>query len=186
MNGLSIGAAYGVVVAIFQKGWGASLIGVHAKIPIVSFVPMFMFAVLFGLSMDYEVFLLSRIREEYLTTHDNTESLVTGIATTARVITSAALIMMSVFLAFVLGDNPTIKMFGIGLASAVFVDATVVRVVLVPATMRLIGDANWWLPRWLERALPNLDIEGERFLPEPQYEIGPEPTPHDTEQLVGV
>jgi RND superfamily putative drug exporter len=186
MNGLSIGAAYGVVVAIFQKGWGASLIGVHAKIPIVSFVPMFMFAVLFGLSMDYEVFLLSRIREEYLTTHDNTESIVTGIATTARVITSAALIMMSVFLAFVLGDNPTIKMFGIGLASAVFVDATIVRVVLVPATMRLIGDANWWLPRWLERALPNLDIEGEHFLPEPQYEIGPEPTPHDTEQLVGV
>jgi RND superfamily putative drug exporter len=147
---------------------------------------MFMFAVLFGLSMDYEVFLLSRIREEYLTTHDNTESLVTGIATTARVITSAALIMMSVFLAFVLGDNPTIKMFGIGLASAVFVDATIVRVVLVPATMRLIGDANWWLPRWLERALPHLDIEGERLLPEPQYEIGPEPTPHDTEQLVGV
>jgi RND superfamily putative drug exporter len=186
MNGLSIGAAYGVVVAIFQKGWGASLIGVHAKIPIVSFVPMFMFAVLFGLSMDYEVFLLSRIREEYLTTHDNTESLVTGIATTARVITSAALIMMSVFLAFVLGDNPTIKMFGIGLASAVFVDATIVRVVLVPATMRLIGDANWWLPRWLERALPNLDIEGEHLLPEPQYEIGPESTPHDTEQLVGV
>jgi RND superfamily putative drug exporter len=182
MNVLSIGAAYGIIVAIFQKGWGASLIGVHAKIPIVSFVPMFMFAVLFGLSMDYEVFLLSRIREEYLTTHDNTESIVAGIATTARVITSAALIMMSVFLAFVLGDNPTIKMFGIGLASAVFVDATIVRVVLVPATMRLIGDVNWWLPRWLDRALPNLDIEGEHLLPEPQYEIGPAPTPHDTDQ----
>jgi RND superfamily putative drug exporter len=186
MNGLSIGAAYGIIVAIFQKGWGASLIGVHAKIPIVSFVPMFMFAVLFGLSMDYEVFLLSRIREEYLTTHDNTESIVAGIATTARVITSAALIMMSVFLAFVLGDNPTIKMFGIGLASAVFVDATIVRVVLVPATMRLIGDANWWLPRWLDRGLPHLDIEGEHLLPELQYEIGPRPTPHDTEHLVGV
>jgi RND superfamily putative drug exporter len=186
MNVLSIGAAYGIIVAIFQKGWGASLIGVHAEIPIVSFVPMFMFAVLFGLSMDYEVFLLSRIREEYLTTHDNTESIVAGIATTARVITSAALIMMSVFLAFVLGDNPTIKMFGIGLASAVFVDATIVRVILVPATMRLIGDANWWLPRWLDRALPHLDIEGEHLLPKPQYEIDAGPTPHDTEHLVGV
>jgi putative drug exporter of the RND superfamily len=186
MNVLSIGAAYGIIVAIFQKGWGASLIGVHAKIPIVSFVPMFMFAVLFGLSMDYEVFLLSRIREGYLATHDNTESIVAGIATTARVITSAALIMMSVFLAFVLGDNPIIKMFGIGLASAVFVDATIVRVVLVPVTMRLLGNANWWLPRWLDRALPNLDIEGEHLLPEPQYEIAHQPTTDDTEQLVGV
>jgi RND superfamily putative drug exporter len=173
-------------VAIFQKGWGASLIGVHAKIPIVSFVPMFMFAVLFGLSMDYEVFLLSRIREEYLATRDNTGSIVAGIATTARVITSAALIMMSVFLAFVLGDNPTIKMFGIGLASAVFVDATIVRMVLVPAAMRLLGDATWWLPRWLGRALPHLDIEGEHLLPEAQYEIGHQPTLHDTEQPVGV
>jgi RND superfamily putative drug exporter len=182
MNVLSIGAAYGVIVAIFQKGWGASLIGVHAKIPIVSFVPMFMFAVLFGLSMDYEVFLLSSIREAYLAKHDNTESIVAGIATTARVITSAALIMMAVFLAFVLGDNPTIKMFGIGLASAVFVDATVVRVVLVPATMRLLGDASWWLPRWLDRLLPHLDIEGEHLLPEPQYETGHvlvEPVPQD-------
>jgi RND superfamily putative drug exporter len=186
MNVLSIGAAYGVIVAIFQKGWGASLIGVHAKIPIVSFVPMFMFAVLFGLSMDYEVFLLSRIREEYLANHDNTESIVAGIASTARVITSAALIMMSVFLAFVLGDNPTIKMFGIGLASAVFVDATIVRVVLVPATMRLLGDAGWWLPRWLDRALPHLDIEGEHLLPEERYESGHEPASLDAEQLVGV
>jgi RND superfamily putative drug exporter len=111
---------------------------------------------------------------------------VAGIATTARVITSAALIMMSVFLAFVLGDNPTIKMFGIGLASAVFVDATIVRVVLVPATMRLIGDANWWLPRWLDRALPHLDIEGEHLLPAAQYDIGDQPAPHDAEHLVGV
>jgi RND superfamily putative drug exporter len=132
------------------------------------------------------VFLLSRIREEYLTTHDNTESIVAGIATTARVITSAALIMMSVFLAFVLGDNPTIKMFGIGLASAVFVDATIVRVVLVPATMRFLGNASWWLPRWLDRTLPHLDIEGEHLLPAAQYEIGHEPTRHETEQPVGV
>ena len=169
-----------------SSDWIPVFVTVDAKIPIVSFVPMFMFAVLFGLSMDYEVFLLSRIREEYLATHDNTDSIVAGIATTARVITSAALIMMSVFLAFVLGDNPTIKMFGIGLASAVFVDATVVRMVLVPATMRLMGDTSWWLPRWLDRTLPNLDIEGEHLLPEPQYEIGPELTPHDTGQLVGV
>jgi putative drug exporter of the RND superfamily len=136
---------------------------------------MFMFAVLFGLSMDYEVFLLSRIREEYLAKHDNTESIVAGIATTARVITSAALIMMSVFLAFVLGDNPTIKMFGIGLASAVFIDATIVRMVLVPATMRLLGDAGWWLPKWLDKILPHLDIEGEHLLPAERYEVSHEP-----------
>ena len=107
---------------------------------------MLMFAILFGLSMDYEVFLLSRVREAYLETGDNTESVATGIATTARVITSAALIMISVFLSFVLGDDPTIKMVGIGLATAIFVDATIIRMVLVPATMKLLGDANWWLP----------------------------------------
>jgi RND superfamily putative drug exporter len=170
MNLLSIGAAYGVIVLIFQKGWGGSLIGVHSSLPIVSFVPMFMFAVLFGLSMDYEVFLLSRIREEYLVSHDDRESVVVGIATTARVITSAALIMTSVFLAFVLGDNPTIKMLGVGLAAAVMIDATLVRVILVPATMSLLGDANWWLPRWLDRVLPNLDIEGEHNLPAAEME----------------
>jgi RND superfamily putative drug exporter len=164
MNVLSIGAAYGVIVAIFQWGWGASLFGVHESLPISSFVPMLMFAILFGLSMDYEVFLLSRVREEYLLSHDNTESVATGIATTGRVITSAALIMISVFLSFVLGDNPTVKMIGIGLATAVFVDATIIRMVLVPATMKLLGDANWWLPKWLDRILPNLDIEGESKL----------------------
>ncbi|MDQ1386202.1 MAG: putative drug exporter of the superfamily [Actinomycetota bacterium] len=185
MNLLSIGAAYGVIVAIFQKGWGASLVGVHASLPIVSFIPMFMFAVLFGLSMDYEVFLLSRIREAYLATHDNTESVVVGIATTARVITSAALVMISVFLAFVLGDNPTIKMMGIGLATAVFIDATVVRVVLVPAVMRLMGDASWWLPRGLDRLLPHLDIEGEQLLPAPEYTPDRQPVPeHPPVELV--
>jgi RND superfamily putative drug exporter len=185
MNLLSIGAAYGVIVAIFQKGWGAGLVGVHASLPIVSFIPMFMFAVLFGLSMDYEVFLLSRIREAYLATRDNTESVVVGIATTARVITSAALVMISVFLAFVLGDNPTIKMMGIGLATAVFIDATVVRVVLVPAVMRLMGDASWWLPRWLDRLLPHLDIEGEQLLPAPEYTPGRQPVPeHPSAELV--
>src|SRR5690606_36155067 len=154
MNLLGIGAAYGAVVAVFQWGWGGGLIGVDEPVPIVSFVPMFMFAVLFGLSMDYEVFLLSRIREEHLDGRDTTESVVRGIGSTARVITSAALIMICVFLGFVLGDQTIIKMFGVVLATAVLIDATIVRVVLVPATMKLMGRANWWLPRWLDRLLP--------------------------------
>ena len=132
MNLLSIGAAYGVVVLVFQKGYGAGLIGIHESLPIVSFIPMFMFAILFGLSMDYEVFLLSRIREEYNHSHDNTESVIVGITTTARVITCAALIMVSVFISFVFGGDPTIKMFGIGLSTAVLVDATIIRLVLFP------------------------------------------------------
>jgi RND superfamily putative drug exporter len=160
MNLLSIGGAYGVIVAVFQWGWGASLLGVHERVPIVSFMPMMLFAILFGLSMDYEVFLLSRIREEYVHRRDNDAAVVEGIAATARVITSAALIMISVFAAFVLSDDPAIKMFGLGLATAVLIDATVVRVVLVPATMALLGDRNWWLPGWLDRLLPHLDIEG--------------------------
>ncbi len=160
MNLLSIGGAYGVIVAVFQWGWAASLIGVHERVPIVSFMPMMLFAILFGLSMDYEVFLLSRIREEYVHRRDNDAAVVEGIAATARVITSAALIMISVFAAFVLSDDPAIKMFGLGLATAVLIDATVVRVVLVPATMALLGDRNWWLPHWLDRLLPRLDIEG--------------------------
>lgn len=121
---------------------------------------MMMFAILFGLSMDYEVFLLSRIREEYLHKRDNAESIVAGLASTARVITSAALIMIAVFLSFMLNDDPTVKMVGIGLATAVAVDATIVRMILVPSTMALLGDANWWLPRWLDRLLPKLDLEG--------------------------
>jgi len=161
LNLLSIGSAYGVLVMVFQWGWGMNLIGLEATVPIVSFIPMFMFAILFGLSMDYEVFLLSRVREEYLRTGDNDSSVIYGIASTARVITSAALIMISVFLGFVLGDDPAIKMTGLGLATAIFVDATIVRLVLVPATMKLMGDANWWLPGWLDRLLPRIDIEGE-------------------------
>ena len=159
LNLLSIGAAYGVVVVIFQWGWGRSLLGIDQLIPIVSFVPMMMFAVLFGLSMDYEVFLLSRIREEYLKTGKNVESVVSGISTTARVITSAALIMIAVFLSFVTQPDPVGKMFGIGLAVAVLIDATIVRIVLVPATMVLLGDANWWLPGWLDRILPKMNLE---------------------------
>ena len=173
MNLLSIGAAYGVVVAVFQWGWGKSLIGLEETVPIVSFVPMFMFAVLFGLSMDYEVFLLSRIREEHLEGRDNRTSVITGISSTARVITSAALIMICVFSGFVLGPQPLVKMFGVGLATAVFVDATIVRVILVPATMRLMGEANWWMPRWLDRLLPNLDIEGTSGLPAPEMRPSP-------------
>jgi RND superfamily putative drug exporter len=154
LNLLSIGAAYGVMVAVFQWGWGAALIGLEATVPIVSFIPMFMFAILFGLSMDYEVFLLSRVREEYLRTGDNDEAIVQGISSTARTITSAALIMVAVFLSFAIADDPSTKMFGLGLATAIFVDATVVRMVLVPATMTLLGRANWWLPGWLDRVLP--------------------------------
>jgi putative drug exporter of the RND superfamily len=160
MNMLSIGAAYGVLVMVFQWGWGADLIGLESTVPIVAFLPMFMFAILFGLSMDYEVFLLSRVREEYLRTGDNDSAVLHGIASTARVITSAALIMIAVFLGFVVSDDPALKMVGLGLATAIFIDATVVRMVLVPALMRLMGDANWWLPRWLDRALPEIHLDG--------------------------
>jgi putative drug exporter of the RND superfamily len=162
MNLLSIGAAYGVVVAVFQWGWGNELIGVDTTVPISPFLPMIMFAILFGLSMDYEVFLLSRVREEYVRTGDSHRSVVDGLAATARVITSAALIMISVFAAFLLTADVEVKMFAVGLTIAVLVDATVVRMVLVPATMALMGDANWWLPRWLDRILPHIDVEGAR------------------------
>jgi len=159
LNLLSIGAAYGVVVAVFQWGWGRSLIGLDEAVPIASFVPMMMFAILFGLSMDYEVFILSRIREEYHRGHSNIDSVVEGLGATAKVITAAALIMISVFLGFVASDDPVVKMMGVGLATAVAVDATIVRMILVPSTMALVGDPNWWLPRWLDRILPHIDIE---------------------------
>jgi RND superfamily putative drug exporter len=160
MNILSIGAAYGVVVAVFEWGWAKSLFGLQSTVPIVSFVPMMMFAILFGLSMDYEVFLMSRVREQWVATGDNRASVVQGLASTARVITSAAIIMVSVFLSFLLVNDPTVKMIGLGLAAAVFVDATVIRMVLVPAVMALLGKANWWVPRPLDRVLPHLDFEG--------------------------
>ncbi|MEP6625265.1 MAG: MMPL family transporter [Acidimicrobiia bacterium] len=160
MNLLSIGAAYGVIVAVFQWGWGRELIGVHQPIPIVAFIPLMMFAILFGLSMDYEVFLLSRIREEYLRLGDSREAVAVGVAKTARVITAAAGIMIAVFLGFVISPNPTVKMMGVGMAAAVLIDATVVRLLLVPAVMRYLGDAAWWLPKWLDRILPHLDLEG--------------------------
>jgi RND superfamily putative drug exporter len=160
MNLLSIASAYGVIVAIFQWGWGNELVGLENTMPINPFAPLMMFAILFGLSMDYEVFLLSRVREEYVASGDNHLSVVKGLSNTARVITSAALIMISVFGAFVLGDDPMAKMFGIGMGVAVLLDATLVRMVLVPATMSLVGRANWWLPSWLDRVLPHLDLEG--------------------------
>ncbi|MFF4361195.1 MMPL family transporter [Streptomyces sp. NPDC001604] len=154
LNLLSIGAAYGIMVAVFQWGWGGALIGLEATVPIVSFIPMFLFAILFGLSMDYEVFLLSRVREEYLRTGDNGTAIVEGVSGTARIITSAALIMVAVFLSFAVAEDPSTKMFGLGMATAIFIDATVVRMVLVPATMTLLGRTNWWLPGWLDRMLP--------------------------------
>jgi RND superfamily putative drug exporter len=159
MNLLSISAAYGVVVAAFQWGWLVDLFGLGAPLDIVAFVPLLMFALLFGLSMDYELLLLTRIREEYERTGDNRESVAIGLARSGRVITSAALVMITVFLIFTLNANPAIKMLGVGMAAAVLIDATVVRLVLVPSTMELLGRANWWLPRWLGRILPRIDVD---------------------------
>jgi RND superfamily putative drug exporter len=159
MNLLSIGGAYGVLVAVFQWGWGSSLIGLEGPTPITSLIMVLMFPILFGLSMDYEVFLLSRIREEFARTGDNAESVARGLAGTGRVISSAALIMIAVFLSFVASPVPSLKMLGLGMATAILIDATLVRMVLVPATMSLLGKANWWLPGWLDRALPHLNVE---------------------------
>lgn len=182
MNLLSITAAYGVLVAVFQWGWGAELLGLEGPTPITSIIVVIMFPILFGLSMDYEVFLLSRIREEYATTSDNAESVARGLAGTGRIITSAALIMIAVFLSFVASPVPSLKMLGLGLATAIAIDATLVRMVLVPATMSLLGDANWWLPRWLDRALPVLDVEGAaQHLPSATDD---QPAPSRTEELV--
>jgi RND superfamily putative drug exporter len=171
VNLLSVGAAYGVVALMFQTKAGASFLGLPGEVPVAAYVPVLMFAILFGLSMDYEVFLLSRIREEYLRTGDSRGSVVAGLSSTARVISSAALIMVAVFLGFALDPSVVVKMMGIGLATAIAIDATVVRLVLVPATMALLGNANWYIPRWLDRVLPNLDphgAEGTISLPQPR------------------
>jgi RND superfamily putative drug exporter len=159
MNLLSIGAAYGVVVAVFQWGWLGDLIGAGEPGPVESWAPMMLFAIVFGLSMDYEVFLLSRIKEEYDRTGDNAEAVADGLAATARVITAAAAIMFCVFAGFVLSVDRAIQLFGLGLAVAVLVDATIVRMVLVPATTELLGDRNWWFPRWLDRIVPRIQVE---------------------------
>jgi putative drug exporter of the RND superfamily len=167
LNLLSIIAAYGVVAYAAEGGWFGQLFGISNPTPIPAFIPMMMFAILFGLSMDYEVFLLSRVREEYLRTGDNTTAVADGLAATAKVITAAALIMTAVFGAFVLDPQVFLKIIGIGMAAAVIIDATIIRLVLVPATMELLGDRNWWMPAWLDRIIPTLDIEGTHTPTEP-------------------
>ncbi len=166
VNLLSVGAAYGVIVAVFQWGWLGGLIGIGATSPIDPWIPLMMFTILFGLSMDYEVFLLSRMREEWRITHDNSSAVADGLAKTARVITAAAAIMICVFGSFVIGDPlHVLKVFGLGLAAAILIDATLVRMVLVPSIMELIGDANWWMPSWLDRVVPKLGIEVDVSVP---------------------
>ena len=176
MNLLSIAASYGVLTAVFQYGWLSGLIGLDGPVPIVSYVPLFMFAVLFGLSMDYEVFLVSQIEEHVHAGEDNRTSVISGLVTSARVITAAALIMVFVFGSFVLNGDPTIKQFGVGLAVAVILDATVVRCLLVPALMLLMGNVNWWMPGRLDRLVPHVSIEGAEFFLARDYaaaEAGP-------------
>jgi putative drug exporter of the RND superfamily len=170
MNLLSIGAAFGLVVAVFQWGWGASLIGVDSTGPIISFLPIFLFSIVFGLSMDYEVFLMSRIHEEWEHSHDATESVTRGLALTGRVITAAAAIMVTVFLSLAIGEDRIIKLFGLGLASAVFIDAVIIRSVLVPAIMQILGARAWWFPGWLDRILPRLHVEPAEGDPAPTGE----------------
>jgi putative drug exporter of the RND superfamily len=149
-----------VIVAVFQWGWGASLLGVDSDTPIISFVPIMMFAILFGLSMDYNVFLLSRIREAYFEGDSPSESVVHGLSRIAKVILVAGLIMSSVFLAFISGNDVIIKMFGLGLGVAILIDVLIVRMVVSPALMAVLGDRAWWIPDWLDRVLPNVSLEG--------------------------
>jgi RND superfamily putative drug exporter len=159
MNLLSIGASYGVVTAAFQWGWFTDLLGLDHATPVSSWLPILMFAILFGLSMDYEVFLLSRIREDWLATGEARSSVVRGLASTGRVISAAAAIMVAVFLGFATETDVVVKMLGFGMAVAILLDATVVRMVLVPATMAMLGRLNWWLPRWADRLLPTVEAE---------------------------
>lgn len=160
LNLMSVGAAYGVVVAVFQWGWGSQFLGIDQDLSIPAYVPMLMFAIVFGLSMDYEVFLLSRVQEAWHRTGDAHRAVAIGIGSTARVITTAAAIMVVVFVSFVRSDDPAIKMLAVGMAFAVLIDASVVRMVLVPAVMSLLGSHAWWLPGWLDRIIPNLELEG--------------------------
>ncbi len=181
MNLLSIGAAYGVLVAVFQWGWAKDVIGLAKAGPIDAWVPIMLFAIIFGLSMDYEVFLLSRVREEYdRNGGDNALAVADGLAKTARVITAAAAIMVSVFLSFALGDQRGIKLFGLGLATAIFLDATVVRLVLVPATMELLGEANWWMPQWLGRLLPVVHVDAGAEEPSERVPVAAGRLSHET------
>jgi RND superfamily putative drug exporter len=167
MNLLSVAAAYGVVALALQGGWFGQLIGIDTETPLPAFVPVLMFAVLFGLSMDYEVFLVSRMREAWLRTGNNERAVLEGLASTGRVITAAAAIMVAVFAAFVPSPDVVLKVIGVGMASAILIDATVVRMLLVPSVMHLLGRATWWLPGWMGRWIPQLHIEGrpEIYLP---------------------
>lgn len=178
-NLLSVAAAYGVVTFVFQEGHGATLLGLEGAVPIASYVPLLMFAILFGLSMDYEVFLLSQIQEHFEDSKDTRKAVVEGLATTGRVITSAALIMVCVFASFVLNGNVVVKQFGVGLAVAIAIDATIVRCLLVPAVMTLLGDKCWWLPKWLDRIMPKISVEGGEYFREreqqPQPPVAPAP-----------
>jgi putative drug exporter of the RND superfamily len=179
LNILSIGAAYGVIVAVFNWGWAKSAIGLQSTLPIPAYVPMLVFCIVFGLSMDYEVFLLSRVHEAWLATGDAHRSVAIGIGATARVITTAALIMIAVFTSFVLNPNPTVKMLAIGMAFAVLIDASLVRMILVPAIMSLLGARAWWLPRWLQPLVPNLQLESAVAVPEPRPAAPPEQVAKD-------
>jgi RND superfamily putative drug exporter len=172
MNLLSVGAAYGVLVAVFQYGWTDSIIGYDARGYVNAITPPLLLAIVFGLSMDYEVFLLSRIKERYTATKDNRSAVAQGLAASAKTISSAAIIMVAVFSIFALTGLPQVKEIGVGLAVAIALDATLVRLVLVPATMELMGDWNWWLPKWLDRILPDMDFESS----------GPPPTAEESEQ----
>jgi RND superfamily putative drug exporter len=167
LNLLSIGAAYGVIVAVFEWGWLKTIIGLHTTLPIPAYVPMLVFAIVFGLSMDYEVFLLSRVHEAWIATGDEHRAVAIGIGSTARVITTAAAIMVAVFTSFVANPDPTVKMLAIGMAFAVLIDASLVRMILVPAIMTLLGRHAWWMPRWLEPVVPHLQLEGSGAGPEP-------------------
>jgi putative drug exporter of the RND superfamily len=176
MNLLSVGAAYGVVALVLQGGWAGQLIGIDTETPMPAFLPVLMFAVLFGLSMDYQVFLVSRMRESWLRTHGHAaRAVVDGLAGTGRVITAAAAIMIAVFAAFVPSPEVTLKLIGVGMAAAIAIDATVVRMLLVPAIMHLLGRANWWLPRSVDRRLPQLRAEGHPDA----FALDPRPAPHD-------
>jgi RND superfamily putative drug exporter len=159
MNLLAAAASFGVIVAFFQWGWGSNLLGLGKAGPVEAFLPVIMLAVLFGLSMDYQVFLVSRMHEEWVHTHDNRHSVILGQATTGRVITAAAAIMIAVFTAFVFGGQRVIAEFGVGLAAAVFLDAFILRTVLVPSVMHIFGRANWWLPRAVDKRMPHLSVE---------------------------
>jgi RND superfamily putative drug exporter len=177
LNLLSVGAAYGVIVAVFQWGWGSSVFGIQENLPIPAYVPMMVFAIVFGLSMDYEVFLLSRVHESWLVCRDAHRSVAVGIGATARVITTAAAIMVVVFASFLLDPDPSVKMLALGMAVAVLIDATIVRMMLVPSVMSVLGERAWWMPGWLDRVTPRLQLEGSvPSEPEPEP-AGPTPTP---------